>query len=156
MTASMTKLMTASMTSLKWKPFGTNATSLMHSIMNIFHGKIQSNHIITRLLPHPMQAIREKLCQPNLFVLSARYPLTDTSTLFTLYVLFSLPRTLTDSLTSAVSNNSLVTNQNSDKILENSIYLSSTMKKRRTKMNKHKLKKRRKLLKMNTKASREA
>lgn len=34
------------------------------------------------------------------------------------------------------------------------IYLSSTMKKRSTKMNKHKLKKRRKLLRMNTKVSR--
>lgn len=34
--------------------------------------------------------------------------------------------------------------------------LSSTMKKRRMKMNKHKLKKRRKALRMNTKASREA
>jgi hypothetical protein len=35
------------------------------------------------------------------------------------------------------------------------IRFSSTMKKRRMKMNKHKLKKRRKLLRMNTKASRE-
>lgn len=37
---------------------------------------------------------------------------------------------------------------------EPSIYLSSTRKKRRSKMNKHKLKKRRKLLRMNTKQSR--
>jgi Mitochondrial domain of unknown function (DUF1713) len=37
-----------------------------------------------------------------------------------------------------------------------SIWLSSTVKKRRMKMNKHKLKKRRKALRMNTKASREA
>lgn len=34
------------------------------------------------------------------------------------------------------------------------IWFSSTMKKRRTKMNKHKLKKRRKLMRMNTKVSR--
>jgi hypothetical protein len=47
-------------------------------------------------------------------------------------------------------------NKNKNEVLQNSIFLSSTMKKRRTKMNKHKLKKRRKLLKMNTKASREA
>jgi Mitochondrial domain of unknown function (DUF1713) len=40
--------------------------------------------------------------------------------------------------------------------LVDSIWLSSTMKKRRMKMNKHKLKKRRKALRMNTKASREA
>ena len=43
-----------------------------------------------------------------------------------------------------------------DENTRNSIWLSSTVKKRRMKMNKHKLKKRRKALKMNTKASREA
>lgn len=47
---------------------------------------------------------------------------------------------------------SLTTNENLS--TSDAIWLSSTMKKRRMKMNKHKLKKRKKSLKMNTKVSR--
>lgn len=47
---------------------------------------------------------------------------------------------------------SLTTNENLS--ASDAIWLSSTMKKRRMKMNKHKLKKRKKSLKMNTKVSR--
>jgi branched-subunit amino acid permease len=47
---------------------------------------------------------------------------------------------------------SLTTNDNSS--ASDTIWLSSTIKKRRMKMNKHKLKKRKKSLKMNTKVSR--
>ena len=45
-------------------------------------------------------------------------------------------------------------NSRSSEVNQDAIWLSSTMKKRRMKMNKHKLKKRRKLLRMNTKQSR--
>lgn len=44
--------------------------------------------------------------------------------------------------------------QSTDSILDEAILLSSTIKKRRMKMNKHKLRKRKKALRMNTKVSR--
>ncbi len=134
-------------------PLGGSRYSFINSIMKIFHEKIQLNHTITSLLPHPMQAIRAKLYQPTLFHHSAaaiRYS-------FILLLTHSLTHILTHFCCSSENNSiSITMNKNKNDVLQNSIFLSSTMKKRRTKMNKHKLKKRRKLLKMNTKASREA
>lgn len=48
----------------------------------------------------------------------------------------------------------LTSTSNSNSLLESNLILSSTMKKRKMAMNKHKLKKRRKALRMNTKRSR--
>lgn len=130
-----------------------------HSISgnnNLSYGNYDDNNVNSFMSPIDLIRIRMSHVISNSYGDNDGVSLVDilTRTITNTVITNSPCRTITNTAPNHIMTNT-VTHTVTESISLPSVWFSSTMKKRRLKMNKHKLKKRRKALKMNTKVNRQ-